>query len=949
MGWISDHNIDLSMTNQSKSFRHMLHVIVLFASALTMTACDFRLDNNALIERARAAAEQKQHRAAIIDLKSVLRRDSRNVDARIALGYVYLAVAEPYAAEKEFRRAVEFGAPKSRILVRLGESLLAQQVFDLVLSEITEDFAATDADIVAVRLLRGDAELALGRIVDARRLYVSALEIDPDNPTAYLGLASTYIAEDQVEQAAISIDRAIEVAPDSASARMARGTFRLSRRLPAAAETDLRRALELATEANNRGIQLSALAGLADIYLLKEDLIAAEQNAAKLAALEPNSIAARYTSARVAFAKEDIDRAVMLLQDILKEYPEFRQAHFLYGAVSRVKGNLAQADMYLSSVVASWPENDEARKLLADVRLRQRRPIDAAEVIEPLLNAENSDDHLLAVAGIVNLQTGNYEEGLELFQRSVEADPANLDRKMDLAAIYLSVDKVDQAVAILESLAGTDVDKLRLDVLTIVSLQRKGNLAAAIEKAEYLLEASPENVQLLTLVGGLYQDSEDLVAARSSFEESLRLDPENMAALLRLGRIDIAEDRYSQARLRYRRALQIDPDSTPVIIEMARLAMLEGDVASSVSWLEKGRYNNKSAVELRVQLATHYLSQRRYDLAMQVAQEAVLADGRNPDAHNVLGVVQMVYGDFDSAAENFATAIRFGTDDAVYRYNHARAELKRGDSRAAIRVMQRNHEAHPEHLPTAALLADYYLRNNDFSAASNISRRLQAILPNKAAGLALQGDILAAQNRFDEAVDLYDRALAIEQSRELAVRAYRLRIRSSSRNPYLPIKSYVELHPKDLVARMFLAETYHVNGEIDKAASEYERLLEVNPGNVVALNNLALILLDKGSARAENVAATAYGILPDNGAIADTYGWILLKSGQTEKANRVLRGAAEALPENAEINYHFGLAMLEFGNKREALIILERIVASDQTFASRDAAKKLVEDLRLDQ
>ncbi len=950
MSWIPDNKVKSLQSGPSLDVHRSFAVLILVVSILALTACDFRLDNDALIARARLAAEQHEYRTAIIDLKTVLQRDSRNADARLALGRVYIQVAEPYAAEKELRKAVEFGSPKSDVVVFLGQALLAQKVFDLVLVEIDEGDAANDADRIALKLIRGDAQLALGRLDQARQLYVEVLETDQENPAAYLGMASVFVAEGQPEQAAVSIDRAIEVAPDFAPAWMARAAFRLNQRLPDVAENDLEKALDLATERNDVSLLQAALAGLTDAHLLQGDVQSAERSARRLNSIAEHDVTARYTTARVAVAKEDLDTAVTLLQGVLKDSPDFRQAHLLFGAVSRAKGNLAQAEMYLASAVRAWPDNVQARKLLADVRLRQHKFRDATEAIEPMLNNdEQVDDYLLAAAGVIKLQSGEYSEGLELFRRSVDADPSNLERKMDLATIHLAIGQVDEAVEILESLAGTDIDKHRLDVLNVVSLHRRGDLNNAIHMAGELLELSPDNVQLYTVLGGLHEESGDLAAARRSLAHVLRLDTANVAALLQLGRIDVAENRYEDARLRYRRALQIAPENVPVIIEMARLATLEGDVATSTSWLEKARDSNEDALLPRIHLTTLYLSQQRHDEAMLVAKEAVLIDGRDARARNLLGVTQMAASDFDSAAENFAEALRLGPDIAAYRYNAARAEFKRGNERMALRMIEENCDAHPDHVPSARLLAEYHLQNGDFPAATAVAQGLQTALPQKAASLALQGDILAAQERFRDAVGIYDRAFAVEQSRDLAVRGYSLRVKAEHPDPYGPILKYLESNSTDSAARMFLAETYHSNGEFDNAAAEYERLLHANPDNVVALNNLAWILLDRGSPRALELAEAAYRILPDNASIADTYGWILLKQSESETASRILRKAAEEMPANAEIHYHFAVALLEIGNEDEAYAVLERIVASEQSFVSRSEAEKLIRTIQRDE
>lgn len=924
-----------------------LTILILVVALLTVAACDFRLDSEALLARAQSAVEQNDYRTAIIDLKTVLQREPENKDARLALGQVYLQVAEPYAAEKELRKAIELGVPKSSVVVFLGDALLAQKIYDMVLAEIDVEDAANDDDRISLQLIRAEAHLALGRPDSARQLYVEVLEKDPENPAAYLGMASTYMLERQSQQAAVSIDRAIEVGPDYAPAWLARATFRLNARLPDAAKADFERVIELAAAGEDRNTLPTALAGLTDIHLLQGNIQAARRSAAELGSIAENSLMARYTAARVAVAEDDLETAVVLLQGVLKDAPDFRQAHLLYGTVSRAKGNLAQAEMYLASAVRAWPENAEARKLLADVRLRQHKLRGASDAIEPLLNNEEPvDDHLLATAGIVKLQSGELSEGLQLFQRSVAADPENLNRKLDLAAIYLAVGEVNKASDILDSLQGTEADRARLDLLNVVALQRGGDSAGAIGLAERLLLRYPDNIQLTAVLGSLRLGIGDLPAARGSFERVLKLDAENLEALLGLGRIDIANKRYTDARQRFRRVLQISPANITATSEMARLAALEGDLATSVSWLEKARQSGADASLPRIKLATHYLSQQRYDEAMQVAQEAVQIDDQDARARNLLGVTLMARGDFKLAARNFAEAIRLGPDVAAYRYNSARAELEMGNDQAALRTAEEAFDAHPEHAALAALLADYHSRNGNFAAAKAIADRLQSARPGKAAGLVLRGDILSAQGEFAAAVEMYDQALALDPSQDLAVRAYHLRKKASNPEPYGPLLDYVQANPSDPAARMILAETYHANKDVDAASAQYDQLLKTNPENVVALNNLAWILFDRGSPRALDLAEKAYRILPDNAAIADTYGWILLKQKKSELASSVLRKAAEAMPSDPEILYHFAVAVLEFGDKEEARAMLESIVASDHEFASRSAAEQLAREIQ---
>ena len=54
-----------------------------------------------------------------------------------------------------------------------------------------------------------------------------------------------------------------------------------------------------------------------------------------------------------------------------------------------------------------------------------------------------------------------------------------------------------------------------------------------------------------------------------------------------------------------------------------------------------------------------------------------------------------------------------------------------------------------------------------------------------------------------------------------------------------------------------------------------------------------------------------------------------------------------AMPGNAEIHYHLGVALVETGKENEALAVLTKIVESDAEFESRSAAEELIDKIRL--
>jgi predicted Zn-dependent protease len=153
-------------------------------------------------------------------------------------------------------------------------------------------------------------------------------------------------------------------------------------------------------------------------------------------------------------------------------------------------------------------------------------------------------------------------------------------------------------------------------------------------------------------------------------------------------------------------------------------------------------------------------------------------------------------------------------------------------------------------------------------------------------------------------------------------------------------------HPEDSRVRKVLAQFYTASSQPREARPELEALSRQLPDDAAVLNNLAWTYLELGDKRAEDVARRAHELAPSNPVIADTYGWILLRQQHTRRAFPLLEQAARAAAGNAEIQYHYGVALAAVGKSAEARAVLERLMGLKQDFAQRPDAEKLLAQLR---
>jgi Tfp pilus assembly protein PilF len=126
----------------------------------------------------------------------------------------------------------------------------------------------------------------------------------------------------------------------------------------------------------------------------------------------------------------------------------------------------------------------------------------------------------------------------------------------------------------------------------------------------------------------------------------------------------------------------------------------------------------------------------------------------------------------------------------------------------------------------------------------------------------------------------------------------------------------------------------------------YESVLQKDPKNVLALNNLGSIYQQGKDPRALKYFEQARQLMPRNSAIADNVGWLLVEQGNTARGVEVLREAMMLAPQNPQIRYHLAVALAKSGDEQRAMEELERVLGLGEKFAQREDARVLLNQLQ---
>lgn len=891
------------------------------------------------LKEAQAYTNKGDINAAIIQLKNALQKDPKNIKARFFLGKIYLMLSDGPSAEKEFSRAQRLGMARQQMVVPLGRALLLQGRADEVLKEIKieEGFPAdTQAEVYA---LQANAQMMLKQNKAAGEAFKQAIELDPMSLNALAGQAQLAILNQDLIESKNLVERLTKIHPESDTAWALHGEVgRLTGDMQAARKS-FDKAISL------QAYNLSALLGSAGVNLALGDSEAAAKRIDAILRISPNHPIANYLNASILYSKKDMPGAEALLQKVLKIVPDHLPSQQLMGAIDFSKGRYEQADQALSQVVQVYPTNVAAAKLLAATRLKLKQPAEAIKVLEKVLITAPDDAQLLALAGTAYMQNAQAEKGIEYLEKAAVVAPDTAGVRTQLALGRLATGETSQAVKELETAVDLGQNVIQADVLLIMVHLREKAFGKALKQAQEFSKKLPSDPLPYNLMGAAYVGLGKTDMAREKFELAIAKDLHFFPAIMNLARLDEGEGKSANARKRYESILKQQDNHLAALLSLARIADAEKKGEEAVGFLEKAWESNEGAIQPGIALIRYYNGKQQSLRAISIARDLNVKHPNNPVILNALGLSQMGAKDYHSAQSVFESLVKLLPKSPQAYLALGRVNEKLGDTNTAKINLNKVLSLSKDYLPAQLFLAQLELQEKRPQAALTIAQEIQQQRPTEAVGYRLQGDVLMSQGQFSSAVKPYQQAYDKLQIAPLAIAIYQARKKANIKKPYLSLEAWMEEHSEDQQVRSILAGAYQENGKFDKAVEQYKQVVRSQPNDVAALNNLAWSSHVLGRADAIDYAKRAYDLASDNPAVVDTFGWLLVEAGNTNRGLVLLQQAVAKAPHMAEIRYHLGVGLHKAGRKPEAKSELERVLEISPDFSEVKAVRALLAEL----
>ena len=883
------------------------------------------LDNRFVVS-ARAHYENGRMREAAIELKNALRQDPGDASARLLLGRILLEQGDVAGAESELQKAHNID-PTDEAAKLLGEAQLQRGGYADALRTVEGTGATVDLTIDRMAI-RGSALSGLNRLDEAEAVYREMLQLDPRRVEGHFGLAQVLASRADYRAAADKLDEIVIGKPDFSPGWMLRGEIALAAGDKQAAFVAFDKAVSLSPDS------VPALVARARAHLASGDLQRAESDTRAVADLAPNAPITHYLRAATAFAHGDIDAANSSFTQLQRNFDNFSPAVLLGALIKHQKGDQNQADALLSRYIAMQPDNMDARRALASVRLKSGQPTSAIDILQGVLRDAPKDTASLRQLASAYLALDDYSKAEATFRKITEHGSGNLAREANMALSLLDETKIGSDTA----LKSPQVRQTLLKAIDrIANTDAKG--------AEALLNAlDSEGATILSLKGNVAAELGKTEEARTLLTQALEIEPELTSAIATFERLDQREGTADRILPRLRSLLEKRPASERLTLAIAQRMGTEGDREAATNFLAERAAKNPKSVAIGRALVAALMVQKRFPEAAEAAWRLASIAPDDPGMQNYAVNVLIDANDPERAVGIAKNLLAMATDSPRAHTLLAESQVKAGNVNAARATLDAARDRWPGDSGIAGSIVRLEAARKNMNGVREATDTLARTDP--ATATRLRANALAEMGQPVLAVEILEKAFAKNPDQRLAVDLYSHRRRAGrDEAAFAGLGAWVGQHPQDRAALMTYATGLLETGQHERSSTAYEAFLALEPGNPVALNNYAWLRHQAQRPDALDYAQRAYEAASGSPEVADTYGWMLVRYGKLKEGLALLKAAQAAAPDSKPIRYHYAYALSMAGRKDEAKTVLGDVLSTSEAFEERAEAEALMRRL----
>jgi tetratricopeptide (TPR) repeat protein len=723
---------------------------------------------------------------------------------------------------------------------------------------------------------------------------------------AYLKSAASYVKDGKYAEAAIQYQNALKIAPDDSSTLMALGEVQLKRMRG----DEAYKAFYRAAAADPKNTKAHEYLAYMQILAKKYDM--AEKEARAILAYDPANHDAKQILAQALYNTGKKDEAIAIANELLKApkpgEAEFSNAANMYMGINKPDDALAT----ISRGISFYPGSTKLKFLASDILAAKGDLPGARKWAEDAYQSNRKD--LTAGLGLARFYQTHKMEGLfsALLEELKIAFPKEAGPYLLESGFLQGRHELDKAIA-------------------------------AAEKGLALQDSTANRTQL----AGLVLEKGDMQRAEKLLTEAIGKDSKNIPARVLLAQIYLKQKNSQKALDALDMLIKNVPQRPDVATEAAQAYFMKGDLVKARGFVERSLVENKRSVALHSMMAKIEFAQGSYKDALDEVDLLGNYALVQPDILYVGVLSSFSLSQKDKASAYTDALKKIAPDTWASLHSQSLVALSRKDRKTAYDAAERAMTLFPQRPQALALYAD--IAPSVITLKQTIGRISSICSQNETASCHMilsrlmesSGDVDNALFQLKEAAKLEsDNASLAHAIAQFYVRHNMIK---KAMDEY---EALVNKKPNDLKAAFMLAQLNQSQGNFKDAKKVYVYIMERDPKNVLAANNLAWILADSGSptdlTEALRLAQIAKEKFPEDPRIADTLGYVYLKKGLVQNSLGQFQLALEKMPKEPTINSHMAMALVQLSRKPEARRYAEAALGSKAPFAERDQTQDLL-------
>jgi tetratricopeptide (TPR) repeat protein len=564
-------------------------------------------------------------------------------------------------------------------------------------------------DVTKIRTLLADGYQAVGRSEDAAALIREQIKKTPEDSQSYLVLGVILKKQKKNDEARKAFEKALELNPANVVA------------LDQITDLDLE-AKAFSTVHQRADAMLKKEPNSAPAYyihgrsyVMERNFPAAETALKKAIELDPNLGAPYNLLVAIYVQTNKLPDALKELETVLAKNPQYSPALLTAGIIYGQMGDFAKARDNYEKVLALNPNFIPALNNLAYIYSEKLNNLDrAGELARKAHDLAPAEPSVQDTLGWVLYRQGKYQEAAELLGQSASKSPGKGEIQFHLGMANYMMGQLDEARAALEKAVsvagdfpGKDEAKSRLALLS-----QAGNLSTA--DLEKFTKEKPNDPVTLMRLGAAYAKAGTADKAAQAYEKALQANPRLLEAALSLAQLNAGPLKNNAKALEYaKKARELAPADAHVTATAGHIAYQAGNFPWAYSLLQEGGRGLPDDLAVARDFAWAAYSTGKINEAQEAMRRVANGPAASPERGEATLFLSMTALDSDDAipanAENeVAKALAAQPDYVPALMVKASIRLQKGDTAEASAIYNGILQKWPDFAPAQKRLASIY-------------------------------------------------------------------------------------------------------------------------------------------------------------------------------------------------------------------------------------------------